>query len=101
MASKALVAGEIDTTQETEGIMVLTVTFGPELMLARGTSQRLGSELVDQYNALSENSSKTRSCVIDIQATTGGSPLDRALFDLYRIVEAEGGQVIVSGYPAD
>jgi len=69
-------------------------------MLQRGAARQLFDELVGEYNDLLEKGAKTRSPVVIIEASTAGSPLVRALFDLYKTVEAGGGQVIVVGYPS-
>ena len=45
---------------------------------------------------------KTNSCVVKIDSEVAGSPVVRALFELWReVVEKRGGQVICVGYPED
>jgi hypothetical protein len=94
---------ELTVTRSIEqGIVVLRVDYSPELLLRRDASKRLGDEFVNQYeSAIKEEGAATRSCVVEIKASTAGSPLVRALYDLYRKVYEDGGQVFCVGYPPD
>ena len=42
-----------------------------------------------------------RDCVVDIEAEIAGSPLVRALVDLYLVVDSRRCKVLVSNYPDD
>ena len=86
-----------------ESVIVLTVSFGPELLLERGARERLSNQLKDQYaKQLDSGGASTNSCVVNIQSEVAGSPLVRALFELYReVVGNKSGQVVVVGYPPD
>ena len=91
------------TTALEQGVVVLTVSYGPELMLTNTASKKLSEELVGAYQKETgkNGSANTGSCVVIIEAQTAGSPLVRALFELYKTVSADGGQVICIGFPSD
>lgn len=98
MADKPTVTATSD-----RGVVVLQVSYGPELMLAQSASTVLSEELVNTYKQEANQSTAlvTQSCVVVIEAETAGSPLVRALFELYRTVYAGGGQVICVHFPSD
>jgi hypothetical protein len=98
MADKPAVTATPD-----RGVVLLQVSYGPELMLAQGTSTVLSEELVKTYKQAADQNTAlvTTSCVVVIKAETAGSPLVRALFELYRTVYASGGQVICVDFPSD
>jgi len=90
----------------TQGIVVATVGYGLEQMLQEGAAKELSRRLLEEYQrqmdeAKKAGTARTGSCVVVIKAETAGSPLVRALFELYKAVTAEGGQVICVGYPSD
>ena len=93
---------QVESTIE-DKVVVLKVRYGPELMLSRRAHETLSAELVKRYEAESakDDSVKTNSCIIIIEADTAGSPLVRALFELYKTVYAGSGQVICVGFPPD
>lgn len=84
------------------GAAVLTVDYGLEEMLRDEAAPEISKLLLDEYRRLEQDPKTTmRSCVVAIQAETAGSPLVRSLFELYKLVNAGGGQVVVANYPAD
>jgi len=90
------------------GVVVLKVGYGLEQMLKDGAAKELSKRLLEEYQRKmneeaqkTNDSARTGSCVVVITAETAGSPLVRALFELYKVVTAEGGQVICVGYPSD
>jgi hypothetical protein len=92
------------TPSEAKGILVLTVTYGPELMFQEATYEHLSARLSHAYDegikdGFRNGKVKTRSCIVSIEATTAGSPLVRALFDLWEKVTAAGGQVVCAKFP--
>ncbi len=98
MPEKLAVKGNVE-----EGVILLTISFGQELLFERGARERLSNELMNRYREIREKENvKSTSCVVEIQSDTAGSPLVRALFELWKeIVGKEGGQVICVGYPSD
>src|SRR5690348_4618576 len=81
------------------GVPIITVQYGPEGML-QSKGAVLSRRMRDEYERLSKDSAN-RSLVVDIKADTAGSPLIRALVDLYKSVTARKGQLICAGYPRD
>lgn len=98
MAQDLKIDGEVK-----DGVIVLTVSFGPELLLERGARERLSTQLKDQYEKQRlSGGATTTSCVVMIDSEVAGSPLVRALFELYReVVGRQSGQVVVASYPQD
>ncbi len=84
-------------------VVILVVRYGPELMLSLTAHETLSAKLVKAYEEESakDASVKTNSCIVMIEAETAGSPIVRALFELYKTVYAGSGQVICVGYPQD
>ena len=101
MTADSRVSGEIDTSVDSDGLIVLNVRYSPQLMFQAEAFQLLSSELVNEYNKMIAQDPKSTSSVVVINASAAGSPLDKALFELYKEVEARSGQIIVVGYPAD
>jgi hypothetical protein len=94
----------VDTKVE-KGVILLTVRYGQELLLKKDARERLSKELTRRYREILEKEHEkveTTSCVVKIQAEVAGSPLVRALFELWKeVVGKEGGQVICVNYPPD
>ena len=100
MAEELRVEGKVE-----QGVILLTVHYSDELLLKTGSSKRLSKELTDKYQEFRKKERvgvKNISCVVDIQSEIAGSPLVRALFELWKeVVSKEGGQVVCVNYPAD
>ena len=79
---------------------VVEVSFEPELMFQKGARQTLSEELTRVYNALTKDQGNP-GCVVVIKASTAGSPLIRALLELYKTVTANGGQLRLVDYPLE
>ncbi len=85
-----------------QGVPVITVGYGPEQMLKDGAAIELSTRMKEAFEKLAgQKQAQTGSCVVVITAETAGSPLVRALYELYKLVFAKGGQVICVGYPAE
>jgi hypothetical protein len=86
-----------------EGVIVLTLDYDRELLLKTGFAERLGKVLTERYQEIRKKEKTTAtSCVVDAQSKVAGSPVVRALFDLWKeVVEKEGGQVVCINYPQD
>ena len=80
-------------------IPVVELSFEPELMFQKGARQTLSKELTGVYNGLKE--SRDPGCVVVIKASTAGSPVIRALLELYKTVTANGGQIRLVDYPRE
>ena len=81
-------------------IPVVEVSFEPELMFQRGAQQTLTQELTGAYKELKKDTGKP-GCVVVIKASTAGSPVIRALLELYKTVTANGGQLRLVDYPRE
>jgi len=101
MAEELQVEGSITK----EGVILLVVKYGQELLLKEGAPERLSKALTGRYREmLGKDGGKVRtmSCVVEIQSEIAGSPLVRALFELWKeVVGKESGQVICVNYPPD
>ena len=81
-------------------IPVVELSFEPDLMFQKGARQTLSQELTGVYNGLKEDKGKP-GCVVVIKASTAGSPVIRALLELYKTVTANDGQLRLVDYPRD
>lgn len=95
-------------------VIVLSIGYGAELIFAEKARERVRDALREHYRSkLGDEKQKqqgqedkviTSSCVVVITADTAGSPLVRALFDLWEEVTRGGrgpGQLICASYPDD
>jgi hypothetical protein len=88
------------TAEVAAGVPILTLTYGPEGML-QTTGPELSAALIAEYRKKrSDSSAESSSLIFVIDADTAGSPLIRALVDVYRAV-AEKGKLFCVGYPRD
>ena len=84
-----------------KSLIVLTISYGPELLFQLGAADRLMDELVTVYKKFAKGH-QAKSCVVYMKVDTAGSSIARALFKLFRIVvDDEGGQLFVVGYPIE
>ncbi len=81
-------------------IPVVELSFDPDLMFQKGARQTLSKELTGVYNGLKEDKGNP-GCVVVIKASTAGSPVIRALLELYKTVTANGGQLRLVDYPRE
>ena len=79
-------------------IPVVEVSFEPELIFQKGARRTLSEELTGVYNGLRKDKGDP-GCVVVIKASTAGSPVIRALLELYKTVTANGGQLRLVDYP--
>jgi hypothetical protein len=79
--------------------VVLTVGYGPQVMLETSGST-ISQRLIEKYNSLVPEA-QNRSCAVIVNAETAGTPLVRALFEIYKTVMQGGGKVVVANYPKE
>ena len=88
-----------------QGVILLILTFNPEFLLEKGAGDRLGTELAAHYRRLlSENQQgqvTTPSCIVQFEPEIAGSTIVRALFELWKEVNRNKGQLVIFGYPND
>jgi hypothetical protein len=95
MTKELTVEGRVDPGHG----VVLTVDYGPEAML-ENSGTTISQRLLEKYNSLVPEA-QTRSCAVVIKAETAGTPLVRALFELYKTMMQGGGKVVVANYPKE
>ena len=81
-------------------IPVVEFSFEPELMFQKGARQTLSEELTGAYNDLKEDKGNP-GCVVVFKASTAGSPVIRALLELYKTVSANHGELRLVDYPRE
>ncbi len=95
-------ASQVDVRSTTDrGAPVLTVRYSAGEMFRMATAKELTSSLIGGYEERLTEKPPIRSCIVVIESETAGSPLDRALFELYKRVVAEGQELFCVNYPAD
>jgi hypothetical protein len=85
------------TFEESRGIPIFGVDYDPGLMFEKGASKLLAERLVSEYR--SQPRSQPPICVLNVKAAVAGSPLVRAIFELYKVVSADSGTLICANYP--
>ena len=70
-------------------VPVAEMNFEPELMFLKGARQTLAEQLTNAYKARKDATGKPGYVVV-IKASTAGSPVIRALLELYKTVTANG-----------
>lgn len=84
------------------GVVVLSVTHGPGSMLQDEFGERLSKDLQGKYQEeVKKANVESKSCIVFMKAETAGSLTVRALFDLYTVVDAKGGELVCANYPPD
>jgi hypothetical protein len=87
------------------GVIVLAISYSHELLMRTEAPKRLSKEVMECYQRLREQkvgTIETNSCIVEINSDVAGSPVVRALFELWREVTGrESGQVICVNYPQD
>ena len=83
-------------------IPLLEIDYLPAQMFQPGTSETLSERLISEYRMLLKKSrpeSPPRACVLFVKATTAGSPLVRAIFEVYKVIHADSGTLFCANYP--
>ena len=95
---------QVDETVE-QGVILLILTFNPEFLLEKGAGERLGTELAEHYLRLFNGNQQaqvtTPSCIVQFEPEIAGSTIVRALFELWKEVNRNKGQLVIFGYPYD
>lgn len=85
-----------------ESIPLLTVDYQEKELFVQNFSQVLADELKASFRKLVGSTLPDRApCIVHIKASTAGSPLVRALFDLYKVVNASSGLLVCAEYPVE
>ena len=86
------------------GLIILAIRFTPEFLLEEDAGPRLGTELVNRYRQIRGDRERrilSASCIVEIQPEIAGSTIDRALYDLWKEVTRNKGELVVVDYPED
>ena len=99
MADEVVVQGGVE-----RGVVVLQIQYTEASLFQREAARWLTDKLVEVYRQTrGQPNVSTASCIVVIQPRVAGSPLARALFELWKeVVEnpsSRGGQVACVGYP--
>ena len=102
-----------DVNGQEKKVAVLRIDYGPELGAGAGASLTLSKDLISEYDSRQPDKGQpepnaevkevekatTPSCVVVLTAKAAGSPLLKALYNLYQHVFQQGGRVEVVGFP--
>jgi hypothetical protein len=82
-----------------EEVPLIEVNYAANQMFLSKTSQLLAEKLVGEYKTLTDQRETPRACILWIKAKTAGSPLVRAIFELYKVLHAEEATLYCAEYP--
>jgi hypothetical protein len=83
------------------GVPVLKAKYAPSYLLKERSAKLLSERLVEKYRELSKaaTDSEKKACILVIASTVAGSPVVRAIFELYKVVHADGATLYCASYP--
>ena len=91
---------EVNGDVDDHGFIVLRVNYPSALMIRTEMTAILNQQFTQEYLDAARDADH-KSCFVNIDADVAASPLVRALFDLYKRVKQEGGELVCAGYPID
>ena len=94
----------LSVTGEKKGdVVVLTVKYAKDFLRHGSAFELFRDRLVEQYTALrpTADTSSGAVCVVQVDTEISGSPLVRALFELYETVASDRGRLIIADFPPD
>lgn len=94
----------VEITGEWQGeIPVLKVRYTPSAMFELGMADTLSENLKAEYRKLRhvKDAAAPKACILEIDSETAGSPIVRGIFELYKVVNADGGALYCANYPAN
>jgi len=86
--------------KDSDGIPVLEIDYDDNQMFRPRIAPLLAEKLVSEYRRLSTQG-PAPVCVLHIRAKVAGSPLVRAVFELYKVVSADSGTLFCANYPVN
>ena len=95
---------ELVTKDLNNGVIYLIINYSDNYLFTQESRLRIREELVNSYQKmLADNPDlQTKSCIVEIKASTASSRLVRALFELWKKVNIDrNSQLICVGYPED
>ena len=76
------------------------VDYTASQMFLPKTGELLAEKLVEKYRTLVEQrDGAPHACVLRVKARTAGSPLVRAIFELYKVLHADAATLYCAEYP--
>jgi hypothetical protein len=87
-------------TEISNSTLILVVAYPSDVLTNTQSSQALLERLVKAYDGRNR-SEVGPSCIVEIKAEVAGSSVVRALFDLWKSVSANSGELRIVGYPSD
>jgi hypothetical protein len=87
-----------------EGVPILEVDYSPSQLFRPSISTPLSETLIEKYRSLRQQNrvgARSDACIVYIKASTAGSPLVRAIFELYKVVYADDATLYCVNYPKD
>src|SRR3954463_10627904 len=95
-------AGELSVQDEVRnGVRLIRVDYSADDFQSPTTASSIQSEILKRYNLALGKSASVKSCVIELRADVAGSSLLRGIYELYRTVLRNRGEVVCVGFPQD
>lgn len=76
----------------------IIASYRDDAIIDAGFDEPFRRQLLETYEAFAKKESK-RDCILSLEATVAGSPVDKAIFKLYQVVNAKSGILICANYP--
>ncbi len=86
--------------KEIDGIPVLEIDYDDNQMFRPRIAPLLAEKLVERYRSL-PTQEPPPVCIVHIKAKVAGSPLVRAVFELYKVLSADSGTLFCASYPVN
>jgi hypothetical protein len=85
-----------------DGVVVLTVCYGPGQILHSGPAGQVRDELIAGYKKVTAGLAEPRDCIVVMEAQVAGSSFVRGLFELWEhVTTVRHGRVVCANYPDD
>jgi hypothetical protein len=83
-----------------EGAVEINASYPESAMIDAGFDEPLGQRLIERYEELGQKQSN-RDCILTLKAKVAGSPVIKAIYELWKVVRAHSGTLICANYPPD
>ncbi|MGA2988055.1 MAG: hypothetical protein ABSG32_30100 [Terriglobia bacterium] len=81
-----------------EGVIEITATY-PEFAISdAGFDEPFRKQLVQSYEKLAQTQ-ENRDCILTLKVKVAGSPVVKAIYELWKVVRARSGFLILADYP--
>jgi len=89
---------EYGIVAEDDGLKYVKLQYSVNDLATVHVNNLMGQGLKTCFQEITSQS-QTKSCVVQIDAVVVGTPVIRALLELYQLIRANGGCLICVGYP--